>query len=138
MKKILLIAILALSFASVGLSHVQAACADSDVLCNGGNSSPCTNPNAQGTPVICKDDNTGKTNPITGTSGILTEVTNIILFIVGILAVVMVIISGIRMATANGDPQAFNSARTGLIYALLGIVVAVLARAIVLFIVGRI
>jgi hypothetical protein len=143
MKKILLVTFLAISFAFVGmgLAQTQAACSGStsDVLCNGGANSPCSNPDATNTPVICNDNSTGsKTNPLTGSSGILTQVTSIVLYVVGIAAVIMVIVSGIRMATSNGDPQAFSSARTGLIYALIGLVIAVLARVIVLFIIGRI
>jgi hypothetical protein len=143
MKKVLLLTLLAfsLALASFGLvsEKVLAACPATSVLCSGGSGSPCANPNAAGTVKICADDSTGsKNNPITGPNGLLTKITNIVLYIVGAFAVIMVIVSGIRMATSNGDEQGFKSARTGLIYALIGLAVAILARAIVLFIIGRI
>ncbi len=136
MKKVLLTLVVALSLVSLG-GLTGRAFAATDVLNNGGSSSPCSNPNATAKPSFCGDNSTGKANPITGPGGVLSEITGIILYIVGILAVVMVIISGIRMATANGDSNAFNSARTGLIYAVIGLAVAILARAIVLFIVNK-
>lgn len=138
MKKLLLVIVLAFGFAFVGLVPSRVAAAGTNVLTSGGGGSPCANPNATSTPDICKDNATGSSsNPIVGPNGVLSKITSIVLYVVGILAVIMVIISGIRMAVANGDSNAFNSARTGLIYSVIGLAVAVLARAIVLYIISR-
>jgi len=136
MKKVIVTVAFAFCLMLVGGLTGQASAA-TDVLNNGGSSSPCSNPDATGEPSFCADNGTGKPNPIFGSGSVLSEVTAIILYIVGVLAVIMIIISGIRMVTANGDSNAFNSARTGLIYSVLGLVVAVLARAIILFIVSK-
>lgn len=68
--------------------------------------------------------------------GVKTAV-NILTAIVGIAAVIMIIINGLRFITANGDSGSISSARTGIIYALVGLVVAAMAQIIVRFILNR-
>ncbi len=59
------------------------------------------------------------------------------LFIVGILAVVMIIYSGIRYITAHGDKSQVESAKNTLIYSIVGLVVAIVAYAVVSFVISR-
>lgn len=63
---------------------------------------------------------------------------NIVSYIVGIAAVVGVIVSGLRMMLANGNPQEIASARTGLLYCLAGIAVVVAAQSIVLLLLNNV
>lgn len=63
---------------------------------------------------------------------------NIITTIVGIAAVIMIIINGFRFITANGDSAQITAARHGIIYALVGLVIAAFAQVLVRFILGRI
>lgn len=76
-------------------------------------------------------------NPLTGTDGLLMKIANIIAIIAGITAVVMMIVSGFRMITANGDAQKFASARGTAIGAVVGIIIIVLARSLVLLILEK-
>lgn len=76
-----------------------------------------------------KDDNLMK---------LMNNIINTLLFLVGIIAVVVIIVNGIRFVTSNGNQDQVTSARNGIIYAVVGIVVAVMAYAIVRFILGRI
>ncbi|MDO4271388.1 MAG: hypothetical protein Q4C83_00150 [Candidatus Saccharibacteria bacterium] len=73
-------------------------------------------------------------------SGSLTDmvkkIINTMLFIVGILAVVMIIYSGIRYITAHGDKGQVASAQSTLIYSIVGLVVAIVSYAIVNFVIG--
>lgn len=62
---------------------------------------------------------------------------NTMLFIVGMLAVVMIIFSGIRYITAHGDKGQVDSAKNTLIYSIVGLVIAILAYAIVNWVMGR-
>ena len=71
-----------------------------------------------------------------GTDGIVKTVTNVMLFIIGAVAVIMLIIGGIRYTVSNGDQGAVKSAKDTILYAIIGIVVAILAYAIVNFVVG--
>lgn len=65
---------------------------------------------------------------------IIENVINILLFIVGVGAVIMLIIGGIRYVVSAGDQQAVANAKNTILYAIVGIVVAVLAWAAVDFV----
>ncbi len=67
----------------------------------------------------------------------IERIMNIALSSIGALALLIITVSGFRYITAAGDPQKSANARNGIIYALVGLVVAILADAIVLFIVNR-
>ena len=58
------------------------------------------------------------------------------LFIVGILAVVMIIYAGIRYTTAHGDKGQVESAKNTLMYSIVGLVVAIIAYALVNWVTG--
>lgn len=68
--------------------------------------------------------------------GTVKTVINTMLYIVGILAVVMIIYSGIRYITAHGDKGQVESAKNTLIYSIVGLVIAIVAYAIVNFVIG--
>jgi len=70
-------------------------------------------------------------------SSMIQTVINILLYILGIIAVVMIVIGGIRYTTSNGDPGSLKTARDTIIYSVVGLVVAILAYAIVNLVVGR-
>ncbi len=87
---------------------------------------------------ICQGRNTGGNNPISGNNGVLTRVVNILSIVVSIAAVIIIIVAGIRFTTSGGDSNAVKSARDSIIYALVGIVVVLLARSIILYVVSRV
>ena len=60
--------------------------------------------------------------------GVLKGVVEIISYIAGIIAVAMIIISGIRFITSSGDSAKVATAKTALVYALIGVAVAGLAQ----------
>lgn len=68
--------------------------------------------------------------------GIASKVVNVMLFIVGILAVIMIIFSGIRYITAHGDKGQVEGAKNTLIYAIVGLIVSIVAYALVNWVVG--
>lgn len=77
---------------------------------------------------VCKDtknESVGK---------IITPIINTLLFILGAISVIMIIVAGIRYSTSGGDTGAVASAKNTLFYAILGLVVAILAFAIVNFV----
>lgn len=61
-------------------------------------------------------------------------VVNILLFVLGAIAVVMIVIGGIRYATAGGDQSALTAAKNTILYAVIGLVVAIMAYGIVNFV----
>jgi multisubunit Na+/H+ antiporter MnhB subunit len=66
---------------------------------------------------------------------ILNQISTVMLFILGAIAVIMIIIGGIRYVTSGGDPQQTKAAKDTVLYAVIGLIVALLAYAIVRFIV---
>lgn len=71
-------------------------------------------------------------------NSVVRAVVSILSWIVGVASVVMIIISGLRMIIANGDSSKIASARNGIIYALVGLVVAVSAQAFVHLVLSRV
>lgn len=67
----------------------------------------------------------------------IKNITNLLLFLVGVIAVIAIVISGLRFVTANGNQDQITSARNGVLYAVVGIVVALMAYAIVYFVVDN-
>lgn len=71
-------------------------------------------------------------------TGIIKNVIDILLFLVGTISVLMIIIGGIRYSTSNGDQAQVTSAKNTVLYSVVGVVVALMAYALVNFIVERI
>lgn len=93
--------------------------------------------------VVCKDkeitDKNGtQENPIFGSNGILTKITNILTAVVAIVAVIVIILAGLKFITSGNNPQEVSNARSSVIYAAIALIIAGLAQAIVRFIIDRI
>jgi hypothetical protein len=67
-----------------------------------------------------------------------TIIINTMLFILGIIAVIMIILGGIRYTTSDGDASRVKAAKDTIMYSIVGLVVAMLAFAIVNFVIGRV
>jgi len=93
-----------------------------------------------GSPADCIKQGTDSVDSQSGGGASLEEniksVVNVLLFLLGAIAVIMIIIGGIRYATSNGDASGIKGAKDTILYAVIGLVVAILAYAIVNFIVG--
>lgn len=76
-------------------------------------------------------------NPIFGKDGIMLKITNLIALVAGIVAVIMIIISGYQFIASAGDANAVATARRNLIYAVVGLVVIALAETIVRFVASK-
>ena len=70
--------------------------------------------------------------------GLIRDVVNILLFIIGAIAVIMLVIGGIRYTISGGDQSQVTAAKNTILYAIVGIVVALFAYAIVNFVLDRI
>ncbi len=68
-----------------------------------------------------------------GVDDVVHTAINILSIIVGIVAVVMIIVSGLKYITSGGEANKVGSAKTTLIYALIGLAIAVIAQALVHF-----
>lgn len=57
--------------------------------------------------------------------------------VAGVIAVIMIIVAGLKYITSQGDSTSTASARKTLIYAIVGLVVVVMAQIIVQFVLKR-
>ena len=64
----------------------------------------------------------------------LKNVVNVLLYVLGAIAVIMIVIGGIRYTTSNGDASGITSAKNTILYSVVGLIVALLAYAIVNFV----
>lgn len=76
----------------------------------------------------------GQPTELVGDGGIFNRITSILLFIVGAVAVIMLIFGGIRYVVSGGDQNNVTAAKNTILYAIIGIVVALLAYAAVRFV----
>ena len=74
---------------------------------------------------------------VLGPSGILTTVAQFIVYITGAVSVIMVIIGGFRYALSGGDSNATKGAKDTIMYAVIGLVVAIFSQVIVTFVLSR-
>lgn len=65
---------------------------------------------------------------------IFRTVVNIMLFLIGAVAVIMLVIGGIRYVVSGGNQDQVTGAKNTIMYAIIGIVVAFLAYAAVSFV----
>ena len=72
-----------------------------------------------------------------GQGGIFRTITNVMLFLIGAISVIMLIIGGIRYVVSGGDSTAVQNAKNTILYAIVGVVVAILAYAVVNFVIGE-
>ena len=72
-----------------------------------------------------------------GDSGVFKTVVNILLFIIGLISVIMLIWGGIRYTTSGGNANSVTAAKNTIMYAIIGLVVAIFAYAIVNWVVGE-
>ena len=116
---------------TVGAPSAYAACSPDD------NSPACAaqrGANATGTQNnTCGTD--GKST--CGIGDVIKQVINILLFIIGSLSVIMIIFGGIKYVISNGDSSQITSAKNTILYAVIGLIVALLAYAIVNFVVTQ-
>lgn len=97
---------------------------------------------AGGTSVTCQENTkqaaAGNPNPVTGTTGVLRTATNIVAILTGIVAIIMIVISGIRYASSAGNQEKAKKARSTLIAAIIGLIIAALAWTIITFVIKKI
>lgn len=92
------------------------------------------------TPQECMEQglqSTGGTGGDTDLASVIKLITNVLMFIIGAVAVIMVIIGGFQYVTSQGDSSKTTTAKNTILYAVIGLIVALLAYAIVQFVVDR-
>lgn len=78
------------------------------------------------------------TNEGTSVSDVVALVINLLSILVGVVAVIMIIVNGFKFVISNGDTTAVASARNGILWAIVGLVVVAMAQVIVIFVINRV
>lgn len=71
-------------------------------------------------------------------SEVVKTVINILSAIGGIIAVILIIIGGVKYMTSGGDSNSAANARNTIIYAIVGLIIVVFAQVIVRFVLQQI
>ncbi len=117
MKKIVIAALVATCF--VGLVALPVAAQGVWDVCPSGVSSASE---------LCGDK--------TQATDIVKRLINLFLYAIGVLSVILIIHSGLKYVNSRGDAEGVKSAKNTLLYAVIGLIVAMLAFTIVNFVIG--
>jgi bacteriorhodopsin len=79
--------------------------------------------NSASSSAVCADDSRA--------DSMVANVVSTLLVVLGSIAVIMIIWSGYKFVISRGDPANIKSAKDTLLYAIIGLVIAVLSYAIV-------
>jgi ABC-type sugar transport system permease subunit len=96
---------------------------------------PCTTTTTTTSGAFCNNQQDAK---LFGPNSVWTRIVNTIIFLVGSVAVIMIVVGGLRYVLSGGDSSAVNGAKNTLLYAVVGLVVTVMSYAIVNFVLSRI
>jgi hypothetical protein len=87
---------------------------------------------------VCTDISSNPNeNPVSGNDSLILKIANIISYVAGIAAVIVLVVGGIQFAVSGGDSSKVSSARTTILGAVIGIVIIVLGRAMINFLISR-
>lgn len=134
---------LALAVALSGIAMAAPTFADAGGIegcaCNGNDIANTVVKNVSQCRMYCKtvqygnDDTDG-----TKAQSTVKTVLQIVIGIIGILAVIMIILGGIQYTTSAGDTAKVTKAKNTILYGIIGLVIALLAFAIVTWVLGNI
>ena len=88
----------------------------------------CTDPKD----LSCIDDPMGGDDLMT----IVSRIINVVIGLVGLISVVMIIYGGIQYTLSAGDSGKVKKAKDTILYGIIGLIIALLAFAIVNFVIG--
>ena len=80
----------------------------------------------------------GMKDEVGDANSLVKNIVNIILWVVGIMSVIMMVWGGIKYTTSAGDSNKVSSAKNTIIYAVIGLIVSIMAYAIVNFVINQI
>lgn len=102
---------------------------------------------AEGVKVRCPDGKTSSNGDLSGCTGIpknnlndnnlmttLNQIINVIIGIIGFIAVIVIILGGVQYTTSAGDSGKVKKAKDTIMYGIIGLVIALLAYSIVNFV----
>jgi hypothetical protein len=95
---------------------------------------------------LCAGANLDVSNPNCSNSSEATQkinslihtVINLLSLVVGVVAVIMIIVGGLRYITSGGSDTGVTSAKNTILYAVIGLIIVALAQLLVRFILNKV
>lgn len=75
---------------------------------------------------------------VSSIGSLFNSITTILLFLIGAIAIIMIIIGGLRYVLSAGDSKSTNDAKNTILYAVIGLVIALASYSIIKFVLGGI
>lgn len=123
MKKFLGLLLLISSLFVLGGHMVNAQVDTLEEACKGGSAQSST---------LCSDKRYGSSRDrITGPQGVMMRIARTLSLVVGAVSVIVIIIGGFKYVLSGGDSNGVASAKNTILYAVVGLAVALLAQIIV-------
>jgi hypothetical protein len=100
----------------------------------------CTSATAcvnQGVGQTCSGQTCSGTANNSSISSVIRSVLDILSILVGVAAVIMIVIGGLRYIISGGDSNATAGAKNTIIYAIVGLIIALLAQVLVQFVLAK-
>ena len=79
----------------------------------------------------------GKNNNGADLKGSIRTIVDILLFVLGAIAVIVIVVGGLRYVLSAGDSNSITAAKNTILYAVIGLIVALLAYAIVNWVIAQ-
>lgn len=73
-----------------------------------------------------------------GLNKVIEQAINIFSVIIGVIAVIMIMVGGLKYITSGGDAAGVSSAKNTILYAVVGLVVVAMAQIIVKFVLAKV
>ena len=80
----------------------------------------------------------GMPTDLVGENGLIQKLTSWVLLAVGTISVIMLIYGGFRYVISGGDSKKVTDAKNTILYAIIGLIISMLAYAIVRFVISAI
>ena len=95
----------------------------------------CTTDKAKNNSSACKIDPTK--DPITGNEGVFIKIARIFAIVTGVASVIVIIVGGLGYITSSGNAEKITHAKSMILYAVIGLIVAALAQALVVLVLSK-
>ena len=80
----------------------------------------------------------GMPTELIGDNGVFSRITNTVLLIFGLISVIMLVYGGLRYILSGGDSKKVTDAKNTILYAIIGLIISMLAYAIVHFVLNSV
>ncbi len=133
--------LLLLTLILTSLTVVSFAVSTSDVLAVDVIDPACETADPDNLPAVCKENAAAQAdggNPLVGPDGVITNITQALVYVIAAISTVVIVIGGLKYVLSGGDPQSTKSAKDTIMYALIGVAIAIVSQSLVLFVLERI